>query len=104
MSIRTSPYDAAAYLDSAADQADLLNDAIDSGDARYIAYALGAVARSRGGIARLAIDTGLSRQALHKALSKGGNPTLATVLRVLRALGLHMKIEEQSTELKLANG
>jgi probable addiction module antidote protein len=94
MTVKTKPYDAAEYLDTAADQADILTDALDSGDARYIAYALGAVARARGGISKLARETGLNRQALHTALSEGGNPTLDTVLRVLKALGLHMKIEE----------
>lgn len=93
-SIKLRPFDAANYLDSAADQADLLSDAVGSCDPRYVAYALGAVARARGGIAKLARDAGLSRQALHKALSEDGNPTLDTVLKVLRALGLHMKIEE----------
>ena len=55
---------------------------------------LGAVARARGGIAKLAREAGMSRQALHKALSADGNPTLETVLKVLKALGLHLRIEE----------
>ncbi|HEV7661850.1 MAG TPA: addiction module antidote protein [Allosphingosinicella sp.] len=93
MTIKTKPFDAADYLDTAADQADLLSDAVDSGDPRYIAYALGAVARARGGIAKLAREAGMNRQALHKALSEGGNPTLETVLKVLKALGLQMRIE-----------
>ena len=88
------PFDAARYIDSPADQADLLSDAVDSGDPRYVAYALGAVARARGGIAKLAREAGMNRQALHKALSEDGNPTLETVLKVLKALGLHMRIEE----------
>lgn len=92
--IQTRPFDAADYLESAADQADLLTGALDSGDAHFIAYALGAVARARGGLSKLARDTGLNRQALHSALSEDGNPTLDTVLRVLKALGLQMKIEE----------
>lgn len=100
--IATRPFDAADYLDTAADQADLLSDAVESGNPRYIAYALGAVARARGGIAKLARDAGLSRQALHKALSEDGNPTLDTVLKVLRALGLHMRIEEKAPELETA--
>ena len=100
--ITTRPFDAADYLDTAADQADLLSDAVATGDLRYIAYALGAVARARGGIAKLARDAGLSRQALHKALSEDGNPTLDTVLKVLRALGLHMRIEEVGTKLEAA--
>jgi probable addiction module antidote protein len=94
MPIPTRPFDAANYIETAADQADLLSDAVDSGDPRYIAYALGAVARARGGIAKLARESGMNRQALHKALSEDGNPTLDTVLKVLRALGLHMRIEE----------
>jgi probable addiction module antidote protein len=94
MAITTRPFDMANYIDTAADQADLLSDAVDSGDPRYIAYALGAVARARGGIAKLAREAGMNRQALHKALSEDGNPTLDTVLKVLRALGLHMRIEE----------
>ena len=99
MAIETKPFDPADYLDSPADQADLLSDAVETADPRYIAYALGAVARARGGIAKLAQDTGLSRQALHKALSEDGNPTLETVLRVLKALGLHLRIEEAPREM-----
>lgn len=94
MTIEARPFDAAEYLEGAADQADLLNDAVGSGDARYIAYALGAVARARGGIGKLAREAGMNRQALHKALSEDGNPTLETVLKVLKALGLHIRIEE----------
>jgi DNA-binding phage protein len=45
MTTETRPFDAAHYAESAADQADFLSDAIESGDPRYIAYALGAVAR-----------------------------------------------------------
>lgn len=93
MANTTRPFDAADYLDTAADQADLLSDAVDSGDPRYIAYALGAVARARDGIAKLAREAGMNRQALHKALSEDGNPTLETVLKVLKALGLQRRIE-----------
>ena len=98
MAVKTTPFDAAEYLETAADQADLLNDAVEEGDPRYIAYALGAVARARGGIGKLATETGLNRQSLHKALSEGGNPTLDTVIKVLKALGLHMRIEEAPAE------
>lgn len=85
-------FDAANYIATPDDQADLLADAIKEGDAAYIAYALGAVARARGGIAKLAEETGLSRQTLNKALGRNGNPTLATVLKVIHSLGLKMTI------------
>lgn len=92
MAVETRPFDAARYIETPEDEADLLSDAIASGEAAYIAAALGAVARSRGGVARLAGETGLSRQSLHKALSSDGNPRLDTMLKVLGALGLRMRI------------
>lgn len=98
MSIETRAFDAAKYLDGPEDEADLLSDAVADGDPRYIAAALGAVARAHGGIAALARNTGLHRQTLHKALSEGGNPTLDTVIKVLNALGLQMTIERREME------
>ena len=58
-------------------------------DAAYIAAALGDVARARG-MTKLAQRTGLTRMGLYKALSKDGNPSLDTVLKVLHALGLRL--------------
>jgi len=37
-------------------------------------------------------DAGLTRASLYKALSEDGNPAFATVLAVLRALGLSLKV------------
>lgn len=100
MAIELRPFDASRYLDDIDDEADLLNDAVADGHPGYIAAALGTVARAHGGVARIAVDTGLSRQSLHKALSETGNPTLATVLKVLDALGLQMHIERREPELE----
>ncbi len=47
MSIETVPFDAARYLDTPASQAELLRDALETGDAAYIAVALDVVARAR---------------------------------------------------------
>lgn len=58
-------------------------------DAAYIAAALGDVARTRG-MTTLAKRTGLTRIGLYKALSKDGNPSLDTVLKVLHALGIRL--------------
>jgi probable addiction module antidote protein len=41
-------------------------------------------------MAQLAKDTGISREGLYKALSPDGNPSLATVLKVVKALGLKL--------------
>ena len=50
---------------------------------------LRAVARARG-MTNLAKRTGLTRMGLYKALSKDGNPSFDTVLKVLHALGLRL--------------
>jgi probable addiction module antidote protein len=42
---------------------------------------------------QLAKATGLTREGLYKALSKDGNPSFATVFKVLRALGLKLTLQ-----------
>src|SRR5262249_1326021 len=54
-------------------QVELLNDALGSGDAGYIANALGVVARARG-MAKVARGAGVIREALYKTLSPSGDP------------------------------
>jgi DNA-binding phage protein len=39
-----------------------------------------------------ALEAGLGRESLYKALSSDGNPEFATVLRVLKALGLRLSV------------
>lgn len=41
-------------------------------------------------MAQVARDAGLSRESLYKALSENGNPSLATILKVTRALGVRL--------------
>ena len=60
-------------------------------DAAFLAHAFGVVARARG-MMQLARETGLSREALYRSLSEEGNPTLDTLLKVTRALGLKLTV------------
>jgi probable addiction module antidote protein len=39
-------------------------------------------------MSKVAKQSGLSRESLYKALGKNGNPSLDTILRVARAVGL----------------
>jgi probable addiction module antidote protein len=87
MAPKTRKFDAAKFLKTDQDVALYLSEALGTGDAAYVAHAFGAVARARG-MAKLARETGLGRESLYKALSGQGNPELATVLRVARALGV----------------
>jgi probable addiction module antidote protein len=63
-----------------------------SDNPNFIAKAIGDVARARG-MSQTARDTGITREGLYKALSEEGNPSFATVLKVLSALGLRLHVE-----------
>ena len=91
MPLDTRPFDAVELIESAEDVAAFLEAAFEDGDVAHISRALGVVARSQG-MSALAERTGLSRQALYKALSEAGNPSLDTLLRVLDALGLKLSV------------
>lgn len=54
-----------------------------------MAAALGDIARAKG-MSQIARETGLARENLYKALSPEGNPEFATVLKVVKALGLRL--------------
>jgi probable addiction module antidote protein len=90
MALKIKPFDAAEYLSDVETIAAFLTEALASDDPSEIAQALGIVAKARGGIAQLARETGITREALYRALSDTGNPELGTVLKVLRALGVRL--------------
>lgn len=87
--IKTLPFDPAKYLTDPVDQAELLNDALATGDTAYIANALGTIARARGmsGVAR---GAGVSREALYKSLTKKGDPKLTTFMSVLKTMKIQL--------------
>ena len=90
--IKTRPFDMANYLNSDEDIAEYLLQALEDGDAALLAAALGDVARA-GNMAQLARDTGLTREGLYKALSGEGNPSLSTVMKVMKAMGLKLSVQ-----------
>lgn len=83
----TRPYDTANYLQFIEDIAGYLEVVLEDGVSELIAAALGDIARSKG-MTQLARAAGLGRESLYRALSAGGSPEFATVLKVLRALGM----------------
>lgn len=85
--VKTEAFDAAQYLTTPEVQAELLSDALATGDAAYVAQALGVIARARG-MAEVAREAGVTREALYKSLSEDGDPRLTTLLGVMRALGV----------------
>lgn len=87
-------YDSADYLKTEEDIAAYLEAVMEDGgdDPAYVARALGVVARARN-MTALAHEVGMSRVGLNKALSGAGNPTLSTVMKVAKALGLKVSIQ-----------
>lgn len=85
----TRPWDAAEHLETEEDMAAYLEAALEEGDASLVAAALGDIARAKG-MTWIAKETGLGRESLYKALSPEGNPEFATVLKVVRSLGLRL--------------
>ena len=85
------PYDVAEYLDSPEDMAGYLDACLqeDSGDGVLVKKALGNISRAYG-MTQIARDTGLGRESLYKALSANGNPEFATIMKVIKALGLRL--------------
>lgn len=86
---QTKTYDPAAALMDDEEIAFFMADAFETGDANYIAKALGVVARAKG-MTEIAQKTGLSREQLYRSFGERGNPTLKTTLAVMRALGIDM--------------
>jgi probable addiction module antidote protein len=97
MALETCPVELAPFYESDEAQEELLNDALASGHAGYIANALGIIARARG-MSGLAAETGVKRQQLYRALSEDGNPTLETLTKVVKALGFRLAAQRDRAE------
>jgi probable addiction module antidote protein len=89
---KTRRWDVVEHLKTETDMAAYLEAVLEDGDPMLITAALGDIARAKG-MTELARATGLGRESLYKALSAEGNPEFATVLKVIRALGLRLRAE-----------
>lgn len=95
MALKVTPFDPANHLETEQDILFYLEAAMEGNDPKHIARALGDVARSKG-MSEIAKKSGLGRQALYRALSEDGNPTLETLLGVLDALGLQLTVHPRA--------
>ena len=86
---QTQLWDAAEHLETEEDMAAYLEAALEEGDPALVTAVLGDIARAKG-MTQIARETGLGRESLYKALSPEGNPGFATVLKIVRALGLQL--------------
>ena len=82
-------FDLAEYLETEEDITAYLNLVLEEGDAGELAHALGICARAKG-MSEIAKASGISREALYKALRPDSAPRFDTVSRVCAALGVRL--------------
>ena len=92
MKLKTTPFDPADFLDSKESQIELLADAVETGDSKYIANALGTIARARG-MASVAKEAGLTRQALYRFVEQNGRSAPDNASPRCQILGLQLPFE-----------
>lgn len=82
-------FEAADYLDSEESIAAYLSAVLEEDDPESFLIALKTIARARG-MTQLSKDAGIGRESLYKALAPGAKPRYDTILKVVRALGIHL--------------
>ena len=93
--IEIRSWDAAEHLETEEDMAAYLDAALEDGDPSLVVAVLGDIARAKG-MTQIAREAGLGRESLYGALSTNDNPEFATILKVVRALGLQFHDEAVS--------
>lgn len=84
--LAADPEQASLYLQAAMEEANKEN------DLGIFQVALKDVTEAHGGVSSLARETGLNRTHLYHVMSRQGNPTVAALLRILRAFGLRLNV------------
>ena len=82
-------FDMAEYLKTDEDVANYLTLVLEENDPAELTHALGTIARARG-MTEVARASGLTREALYKALRPTSHPRFDTIARVCTALGVKL--------------
>lgn len=89
-------FDMAEMLKTEEDVANYLTLVLEENDMGEFTHALGVVARARG-MSAVAEQSGLTREALYKALRPSSQPRFDTIHRVCNALGVRLVAQVVST-------
>ena len=82
-------FDVTEYLNNPEALAEYLTVVMEENDPAALAQALGTIARARG-MTEIAKSSGITREALYKALRPDADPRFDTVNRVCAALGVRL--------------
>ena len=88
-------FDMAEHLGSDQAIAEYLSIVLEENDPAEFAYALGTIARAKG-MTEVARASGLTREALYKALRPTSQPRFDTIMKVVHALGLQISVQPTS--------
>jgi len=88
--VKATTWDPAEYLQSEDEITAYLYDIFSTNDTQLIIAAIGDVAKARG-MTKVAESADCGRESLYKSLSRNGNPTFDTVLKVMLSLGYELK-------------
>jgi probable addiction module antidote protein len=94
-------FDAAEHIHTIEGAAAWLTVALEDEDPNFFLDALNALARSQG-MAALARQSGITREALYKALRENSQPRFQTIHSVAKGLGMRVVFEPVSRELEVA--
>lgn len=90
-------FDASEYLEDEKAIAEYLTVVLEEEDPALLAAALGDIARARG-MTEIAKLSGLTREALYKALRPNAQPRFDTIYRVCMALGVRLVAQPAATK------
>lgn len=85
-------FDMAEHLDSDEAIAQYLSMVLEENDPAELTHALGTIARARG-MTEVARASGLTREALYKALRPTSQPRFDTIMKVINSLGLKISVQ-----------
>lgn len=89
MAVKLTPFDPSRNLETEEDIAYYLSAVLEDDDPALLNVALGDIARARG-MTDIARRAGVSRESLYRSLSEDGNPSAATLLKIISALGVQL--------------
>ena len=92
--VKTTVWDMAEHINTKEDVTAYLEAALEENDTALLLAVIGDIAHSKG-MAQIAKDLNLARESLYRSLSQDGNPSFATIAKVLDYLGFQLSIKQK---------
>lgn len=89
-------WDPAEFIDDKEDVIAHLEAGLAEGNMEELLETMGDIARSEG-MTQIARELGVTREGLYKSLAPDGNPSFATVLKLLDILGFQLSLKQKAT-------